>query len=167
MYKDIPNLLYALKIVVESGIKIKCLFVGQNLDCENHHLTELIDSCGLKNDIILLGCRDDISDFMRTIDICVLSSISEGFPNVLIESMACGTPCITTDVGDTRIIVDKTGWIVPHSDHRALADAIKEAVNEIRNEQEWNERKKRCRSRIVKKYSLNFMIKSYNDLWSR
>ena len=166
IHKDIPNLLSALKVVVDSEAQIKCLFVGISLDNGNHQLTELIDSAGLTNNVVLLGCRDDISDFMRTIDICVLSSISEGFPNVLAESMACGTPCITTDVGDARIIVDETGWIVPHSNHKALAKAIIEAVGEIQDEQEWGKRKTKCRDRIVKNFSLDHMVKNYIDLWN-
>jgi glycosyltransferase involved in cell wall biosynthesis len=165
-HKDIPNLLAALNIVIKNRANIKFLFVGEGLNENNNELCEIIGSAGLTNNIILLGTRNDIPDFMRTIDVCVLSSVSEAFPNVLLESMACCSPCVTTDVGDTRLIVDETGWIVPHSNHKALAKAIIEAVSEIQDEQQWGQRGKKCRDRIVNKFSLDYMVKSYLDLWN-
>jgi|APSaa5957512535_1039671.scaffolds.fasta_scaffold19117_2 glycosyltransferase involved in cell wall biosynthesis len=165
-HKDIPNLLSALKYIVDDGVKIQCVFVGIELEESNTELCKLIDSIGLFCNIHLLGCRNDISDFMRTVDICVLSSITEAFPNVLAESMACGTPCVTTDVGDAKVIVGNTGWVVPHSNPKALGGAIIEAVSEKTKEKQWDQRKKECRDRIVDNFSLNNMVKNYNEIWN-
>jgi len=165
VHKDIPNLLSALKIVVDSGVKIKCLFVGEGLYYHNCELSEAIALSELSSDIILLGCINDMPNFMRKIDICVLSSISEAFPNVLAESMACGTPCVTTDVGDARLIVGKTGWVVPHSNDKLLANAIIEAVSELRDKYKWIQRKKECRNRVVNNFSLDKMVNNYVEIW--
>jgi glycosyltransferase involved in cell wall biosynthesis len=55
---------------------------------------------------------------------CLSSSFGEAFPNVLAEFLACARPCITTDVGDAAMIVERFGKVVPRRDPQALADAL-------------------------------------------
>lgn len=165
IYKDIPNLLSALKITIDNDIKIKCLFAGIGLDNDNKKLCDDIDLKGLSKNIILLGERDDIPELMRGIDINILPSISEGFPNVLVESLACGTPCIATDVGDSSVILGDTGWLVPHSNPHALANALIEASTELNNKENWVLRKKQCRDRVIENFSINKMVSNYIDIW--
>ncbi|MPX98375.1 glycosyltransferase, partial [Salinivibrio sp. VYel6] len=112
------------------------------------------------------GRRDDITAVMNGFDIFVLSSASEAFPNVLSEAMACGTPCVTTDVGDAAIIVGDTGWVVPPKNPQALAKAILEAMEERQNNpQAWQARKRACRERIVNNFSIEKMVDSYHRVW--
>ena len=69
---------------------------------------------------------------MNGLDIYIQSSsYGEGFPNVVAESMACGTPSIVTDVGDASFIVSKTGWVVPPNNPIKLAKAIEMALSEF------------------------------------
>ena len=77
--------------------------------------------------------------------------------------MACGTPCVTTDVGDAAIILGNTGWIVRPKDAEALANALTHAMKENQsNEELWLKRKDNCRKRIVENFSLEKMVKKYN-----
>ena len=96
-----------------------------------------------------------------------MSSAGEAFPNVLAESMACGTPCITTDVGDASQIVSDLGWVVPPKNNEALALAIKEAIELFyKDKAEWNKRKKRSTQHILDKYKLNQMVNNFNKVWA-
>lgn len=80
-----------------------------------------IDSC-----IQFLGPRSDVPDVLRALDIFILSSSSEGTPNVVMEAMATALPCVVTDVGDCRDVVEhgQTGFVAPIGDVEALANHI-------------------------------------------
>jgi glycosyltransferase involved in cell wall biosynthesis len=68
---------------------------------------------------------EKIPTWIRSADVMVLSSLSEGMPSILLESMGCGVPMIATDVGGIREILqhEKTGLLVPAKDVQALAAA--------------------------------------------
>lgn len=164
--KDHNNLLKALKVVKDSGVSFKCLLVGKRIDTANSDLCQKIKSLELEEQVLLLGQRADIPSIMNAIDLHLLSSSSEAFPNVLAEAMACKTPCISTDVGDAKEIVGDTGWIVSPNDPHQLGQAIIEALDEKKEcPSNWMEREKIARDRIVKEFSLNKMLNSYHDVW--
>ncbi len=145
----------------------KVVLVGSNLDGANKTLINLIRKHDLINDFIFLGRRSDIARVMNGFDLHVLSSSSgEAFPNVLAEAMACGTPCVTTNVGDAALIVGDTGWVVSPRDPTSLAYAIVQAYNECNLQTEnWNDRKKACRDRVVKNFSIEKMVLGFNNIW--
>lgn len=76
---------------------------------------------GLVERIHLLGERLDMPRLTAALDITVSSSHAEGFPNVIGEAMACGVPCVVTDVGDSGWLVGDTGRVVPPQQSKALA----------------------------------------------
>ena len=92
-------------------------------------------------------------------------AIWRGFPNVVAEAMACGTPCIVTNVGDAAFIVDKTGWIVPPNNPLKLAKAIEQSLIELRKKN-WNKRRHKARLNIKEKFEIDKMINSYNKVWN-
>ena len=168
-FKDYPNLISSIGFVQQQNKDFKVALVGTDLDERNNELLCLIDN-NAHIDIEsfqLLGRREDISSVMNGFDIFILSSSSEAFSNVLNEAMACGTPCVTTDVGDAAVIVGETGWVVPPKAPQALANAILKAIEEKENRpQVWQARKQACRRRIVENFSIEKMIENYHHVWS-
>ncbi len=164
-YKDHENLFGALLTVARKGRQVTCLLVGHGMSMTNQPLAHLVGKYGVQEMVKLIGPRDDVPKIMAALDAHVLSSAAESFPNVLAEAMACGTPCVTTDVGDAALIVGDTGWVVPHSDPAALAHAIQEALDEMKDSAKWNTRKEACRKRVIENYSLERMIVSYIRVW--
>ena len=164
--KDHINLLNALSIIKSKKINFFCILVGSKINKNNIILTSEINKIKLSNNVKLLGQSDNILEIMNGLDIFVQSSsYGEGFPNVVAESMACGTPCVVTDVGDAAFIVGKTGWVVQPNNTNNLAKKIEKALNEI-NSKNWNIRCRKARLRIQEKFNIRKMIKLYNQVWS-
>ena len=97
---------------------------GPDLDI----IKECADKCEVANRIEFLGDRKDVLDLLSKATMFVLCSDYEGLPNALLEALAVGVPCISTDYspGGVRSIIDDSnnGFIVPCNDEKALADKM-------------------------------------------
>jgi glycosyltransferase involved in cell wall biosynthesis len=100
------------------------LLCGDGVDCRNQLLLRHIESSGGKAAFRMLGRRDDIADVTAAFDVAVNCSVAEGFSNAIGEAMACGIPCVVTDVGDSAQVVGLTGIVVPPRNPEALAAGI-------------------------------------------
>lgn len=164
--KDHANLLAACARLQASGADFAAVLVGTGCDAGNAALVQQLAAAGLTQRVRLLGRRDDVPAVMAALDVHVLSSLGEAFPNVLAEAMACGTPCVTTDVGDAAQIVGETGWVVPPRDAAALAEGIAAALKEWRERpDEWAARRCAARERIVETFGLDRMVQAYRRVW--
>jgi glycosyltransferase involved in cell wall biosynthesis len=164
--KDHSNLLQALSIIKKNNRKFACMLVGNNMTSKNAVLMELIHKNELDDHIILPGPRSDIPAIMNALDLHVLSSFSESMPLAIIEAMACGTPCVVTDVGDAALVVGDTGWVVPPKEPNALAAGIEMGIGTLKKNGK-DELGQRCRRVIEEKYSLEVMVDSYLKLWKK
>lgn len=164
--KDHASLFSAIASVRRIRPQLRCVLVGLNMDHHNTELVTLIATNGLQDSVVLAGPRDDIPAVMNALDLHVLSSsYGEAFPNVVAEAMACGTPCVVTDVGDAPLIVGKTGRVVAPNNPGLLAQAIEQVLLVIDSPQS-EEAKQACRQRIVKNFDINRITKLYCDIWS-
>jgi glycosyltransferase involved in cell wall biosynthesis len=111
----------------------------------------------------MLGRRDDVPQLWAASDLGVLSSVSEGFPNVVAEAMACATPCVVTDVGDARRIVGETGLVVPPGNPEALAAAMCELL--ARGPAPLRDLGASARERVRREYGLDRMVDAYEELY--
>ena len=108
---------------------------------------------GIAPRVTWTGWRRDMAAVYNAVDLAVSSSLSEGFPNVVAEALACGVPCVVTDVGDCRSIVADDEWVVPPRDPDKLASAIGRALRSDRRE-----RAEELRHRVVDFFSLHAMV---------
>ena len=138
---------------------------GEGVTWQNDRLVHWIDAAGIRGSCHLLGRRADMERVNAALDIAVSSSWGEGFPNVVGEAMACGIPCVVTDVGDSAQIVADTGRVVPPRDPGALAGAWGELLAlpaEARRALGLA-----ARRRIEQHYSLGAVVTQYEDLYHR
>lgn len=127
--KDHINFLRAASLLSADYHAARFLLVGREVDADNPVLRRLLVRLGLEGRTHLLGERNDISRLIAASDICSLSSsYGESFPLVVGEAMACGVPCVVTDVGDAAKLVGPTGLVVPPRDSEALAEAWRELI---------------------------------------
>lgn len=164
--KDYDNLLRAAAELWTSGLELKCLLVGKGLSNDNHSLMARIKELRLENQVILAGQRTDIPEVMNALDLHVLSSSSEGFPNVIAEAMACGTPAVSTDVGDAGQIVGDHRLLCTPQDSRALAKLITTMHLEWQEKPEaWKMRSMGCAQHIQHNFSIERMVAAYESCW--
>ncbi|AZI36360.1 putative glycosyltransferase [Caenibius tardaugens NBRC 16725] len=163
--KDHANLLQAVALLEAQGSALQCVLVGTGMTSGNSALSRMITELGLSGRVLLVGPRTDIPSVMNALDLHVMSSVSEGFPNVLAEAMACGTPCVSTDVGDAGDIVGPTGLTVTSRSPKALAKAIDELLVE-RGTLAWTARKSAARRRVAERYAIERMVRSYHEVWN-
>ena len=122
--KDYPSLLAAFAEVVAASPSARLRIAGEGRLLGE--LTALVDDLGLGGHVRFLGLRDDAPRLLAAADAVVLASAWEGLPNVLMEAMAAGRPCVATRVGGVPELVEdgRTGTLVPPGNPEALARAM-------------------------------------------
>lgn len=121
--KGIPTFLHAAKIIKEKFPNARFVWVGTGDATYEQTMRKLATELGLDDIIAWAGRHTDMVAVYNAFDIASSSSYGEGFPNVLGEAMACGVPCVVTDVGDSSFLVGDAGVVVPAKDSVALAVA--------------------------------------------
>lgn len=158
--KDHPNFLKAAAILCQDFSNLYFVCVGTGPDEKYiQDLRELADELGLANRVIWSGARGDMRAVNNALDIAVsASAFGEGFGNVIGEAMACGVPCVVTDVGDSAWIVSDTGIVVPPKNPEALAAGCKKLI--LLSPQEKLTIQQKARQTILESFSVNNLVKT-------
>ena len=158
--KDHDNFVKAAAAFARTAPEARFVLVGAGTDEPGSALDRAITASGIAGRFVRLGQRQDIGRIHVALDVATLSSaFGEGFPNVLAEAMACGVPCVATDVGDSASIIGDTGLVVPPGNGQALSAAW---------ERIWREgcehratRGAAARQRVASRYALAPMFEAY------
>ncbi|HEX6559357.1 MAG TPA: glycosyltransferase [Longimicrobiales bacterium] len=161
--KDHRTFFDAAAIVAGQCPHIKFVCVGTGAPGLVAAARKAAQEAGIADRLIWAGARPDMPAVYSALDMCVLSSAyGEGFPNVLGEAMACGTPCVATTVGDAELIVSGWGGIAPPRDPRQLAAAILAVAAETHSDS-WREA---ARAHICDRFSVSTMLQGTEQvLW--
>lgn len=163
--KDHDTLLRTFAHVARVNPRAVLLIAGAGLEAGERYLEKRVPFRSLRQRIVAVGPRDDVASLLNVMDVFLLTSVSEGFPNVVAEALAVGVPSVVTDCGDAADIVGDSGWVRPVGDVTGLAAAVLTALGEqgvCRDK-----RTARARKRAVERFGIDQMSAAYNALWRR
>jgi glycosyltransferase involved in cell wall biosynthesis len=164
-YKGLDTLAKAIKeLRVASNTELKCIMIGKDFGYRGK-LQSLVDKLGITDLVEFIDHvpQNRLANYYSSALVTVLCSLTEGFPLSLVESMAAGTPFVATPVGAIPDLVNqsKAGLIVPVGDAKALADAIRQLVEDRKM---WAEMSARSRENATK-FRWDNIAKSYYQLY--
>ena len=164
--KDHGNFLRAASLLFKRNKGIHFVMSGRGISPDNREIWKLIEEHQLSNNVHLLGERQDVPNILASLDIATSSSAwGEGFSNAIGEAMACGIPCVVTDVGDSAFIVGETGLVVAPRDPAALTNAWLKMINA------GSEGRQNlgiaARQRVIETFSLNAISQQYQNLYDQ
>ncbi len=160
--KDHAGLLRALAPVLARHGDVHVVLAGRNVTVEHAALAPGLARLPAGR-VRCLGERSDVARLMAATDVVVSSSYSESFPNVLGEAMACGVPCIATDVGDSASVIGDNGRVVPPRDSQALGGALEDML--CLAAQKRAALGRAARKRIQANYSIRAVAAGYRALY--
>ncbi len=162
--KDHPTFLRAAALLCQQRQDVQFVCVGSGPENYAQQLYQLADELGLSEKVIWAGTRADMPAVYNALDLaCSSSAFGEGFPNVIGEAMACGIPCVVTDVGDSALLVSDTGLVVPPQNPEALAEGCVSCL-------EWDRSLMglKARSRIVENFSVEqLVVQTQEVIWRK
>jgi glycosyltransferase involved in cell wall biosynthesis len=155
--KDHPTFLKAAALLSEERQDVRFVCVGVGEETYAKELYQLTNKLGILEQVIWAGGRSDMPKVYNALNIASSSSsYGEGFANVIGEAMACGVPCVVTDVGDSAWIVGDTGIVVPPKNPEALAAGWNSLLNLAVTDQVALAEK--ARKTIVENFSLRNLV---------
>jgi glycosyltransferase involved in cell wall biosynthesis len=164
--KDIETMIRAAALVREELADVEFRLYG-SLDADPPYVERcraLIAELELEGTFRFAGHHPNPAELFCEGDVSALSSISEGFPYTVIESMACARPVVATDVGGVREAVEGFGLVVPPRDHAAFARAL---VLLLRDHELRGELGRQAREAVLARFRTHHSVDAYRALYTR
>jgi glycosyltransferase involved in cell wall biosynthesis len=165
--KDILTMIRSCDVARRQIPNVKFLVYGDNnavpeytAECER-----LIDELGVRDNFVLAGYHSSPHTLFCEGDISILTSISEGFPYTVLESMSCGIPVVATDVGGvTEALDDSCGFICKPKDHEEIGNRV---VELLRNEELRKKMGANARRKVTENFTIGKFISEYEEVYER
>lgn len=124
--KKLSRIIQASKKLKEKGLKFRVILVGEGKETSNYK--KMVSENCLENEIIFLGRKKNPYPYFKIADSFLLTSEYEGFPVVYIEAMILGLPIITTNVSDSKEIIENKYGIVVEKNIDSIYNAMEETI---------------------------------------
>lgn len=141
----------------------KIVLVGEGITIENKEIRDLLIEYGLEDNVILLGYRSDVSKIINILDLSVLFSWGEAFPNVIIESMVFSKPFLASNVGDCKFIIGEGGSIVESGNTEELAKELSNYIN--MDKDSLLKLGKKAKSRVLTHFTMDIVAENHLDCY--
>jgi len=165
--KNISSLLLAFSKIIKDNNNVYLFMVGNNINISNKELMSYLNNYNIKNKVYLLNEQKNLLNFYNGIDLLLLTSHTESFPNVIAESMLCSTPVLSSDVGCSKKIIDNCGFIMRDNNHKTIFNNLKKFIIFFKNKKkEWKTLKIKSQLKIKRDYSMEKMAKLYFKIWN-
>jgi glycosyltransferase involved in cell wall biosynthesis len=162
--KRIDILLSAIARLRQMGTRCKCLIIGDGSLRDS--LAKQALMLNLAGDVVFAGFQDVVRPYLQAADVFVLTSQYEGLPIAILEAMACGVPCVVTDVGGNAEAVahNVNGLLVSSGAVEEVADRISYLVT---HPQERAEMSRMARIRACTAFDIRDQMAAIRDLLLR
>lgn len=127
--KNHPLFLKAAARIASERPDVRFVCVGHGQASYLEELQALTRALGIESKVRWIQAHSDTRKVYNALDVFCSSSLSEGFPNVIGEAMACGRRCVVTDVGDSRFVVGETGVVVRSDDVEHLIAGLRQQLD--------------------------------------
>lgn len=154
-----PDLFFSSVLTLPEGQRPDLLLMAGDGALRSDVERQIAEDDWLRDHASLLGVVEDTPAFLRTLDLLVLTSDTEGLPNAVLEAMSVGVPCVATAVSDVPELLEGVGLVIPAGDARAIGDAIAKALS--MSENSWTPRLEAGRSRIEHEYDMNIAAERF------
>lgn len=147
---------------ISKAMPAKLLLVGDGP--EMPLVCSLVKKLGLSEKVHFLGKQENLDELYSISDLMLLLSEKESFGLVALEGMACGVPCIGTNVGGMPEVIDhgKTGFICELGD---IEDISVKAISLLKNDQLHQQFSKEAISTVTTKFNAEYIVKQYEQLY--
>ncbi|GGC99383.1 N-acetyl-alpha-D-glucosaminyl L-malate synthase BshA [Pontibacillus salipaludis] len=160
--KRVPDVIKSFKTIREKS-KAKLLLVGDGPDY--YKTCQLVNELGLRDDVLFLGKQENVSELLSISDLKLLLSEKESFGLVLLEAMACGVPCIGTNIGGIPevIVHEETGYICEVGDTEQIAS---HALRLLSDQDKWEEFSHKGLERVRSEFLSETIVKQYEQVYA-
>lgn len=156
----------AFQSILKEHNHIKCICAGRDINYNNFILVNKLKQLNIINSVLLIDEQSNLNQVYNAADLNILpSKYGEAFPNVIAESMLTGTPCMSTDVGDSINIINSYGWIISGNLEESIFNNLQEILRIKENQDYWQNLSDKCIKHIKLNYSINKLINEYNKVW--